>query len=81
MLIIRYLNYIDEEVKSWSYMKFPYLRSMERKMARTPVGPLARHEYGRFYSTPLAQKELNNSGIHKKGNEWYVHAYALGKTY
>ena len=32
MLIIRnIIKYIDEEVKSWSYMKFPYLKEIGKK--------------------------------------------------
>jgi len=53
-----YLEYIDEEVKSWSYMKFPYLRSIGKKEGWYRVGPLARMNTAEFIPTPLAQKEF-----------------------
>jgi NAD-reducing hydrogenase large subunit len=53
-----YLQYIDEEVKNWSYMKFPYLRSIGKKDGWYRVGPLARMNTAEFIPTPLAQKEF-----------------------
>jgi len=52
-----YLCYIDEEVRSWSYMKFPYLREYGKKEGWYTVGPLARLNTADFIPTPLAQKE------------------------
>ncbi len=53
-----YLNYIDEEVRSWSYMKFPYLKEYGKKDGWYTVGPLARLNTADFIPTPLAQKEF-----------------------
>jgi NAD-reducing hydrogenase large subunit len=53
-----YLDYIAEEVKSWSYMKFPYLRSLGNKKGWYTVGPLARLNTCDFIPSPLAQKEF-----------------------
>ena len=53
-----YLNYIDEEVRSWSYMKFPYIRSLGKKDGWYRVGPLARMNTAEFIPTPMAQKEF-----------------------
>ena len=53
-----YLQYIDEEVKSWSYMKFPYLRSIGKKDGWYRVGPLARMNTCDYIPSPLAQKEF-----------------------
>jgi NAD-reducing hydrogenase large subunit len=53
-----YLEYIDEEVRSWSYMKFPYIRSLGKKDGWYRVGPLARMNTADFIPTPLAQKEF-----------------------
>jgi len=53
-----YLNYIDEEVRSWSYMKFPYLKEYGKREGWYTVGPLARCNTVDFIPTPLAQKEL-----------------------
>jgi len=52
-----YLEYIGEEVKTWSYMKFPYLREYGKKDGWYTVGPLARLNTCDFIPTPLAQKE------------------------
>lgn len=63
-----YLTYIGEEVKSWSYMKFPYLKQLGKADGWYTVGPLARLNTVDFIPTPLAQKEF---GIYK--------AYTNGK--
>ncbi len=52
-----YLEYIGEEVRNWSYMKFPYLREYGKKDGWYTVGPLARLNTCDFIPTPLAQKE------------------------
>ena len=53
-----YLEYIHEEVKSWSYMKFPYLKKYGKRAGWYTVGPLARLNTADFIPTPLAQKEF-----------------------
>jgi NAD-reducing hydrogenase large subunit len=53
-----YLKYIGEEVRSWSYMKFPYLKSLGKEKGWYTVGPLARLNTCDFIPTPLAQKEF-----------------------
>jgi len=52
-----YYKHIGEEVKSWSYMKFPYLRKIGMENGWYTVGPLARLNTCDFIPTPLAQKE------------------------
>jgi NAD-reducing hydrogenase large subunit len=61
-----YLKYIDEEVRSWSYMKFPYLKDYGKKDGWYTVGPLARVNTVDFIPTPLAQKEFE---MFKKANK------------
>ena len=51
-----YSKYINEEVRSWSYMKFPFLTSIGKKDGWYTVGPLARLNTCDFIPTPLAQK-------------------------
>jgi len=53
-----YSKHIAEEVKNWSYMKFPYLRSLGKEKGWYTVGPLARLNTCEFIPTPLAQKEF-----------------------
>jgi len=53
----RYLDYIHEEVKSWSYMKFPFVRSLGREDGWYRVGPLARINNCDYIPTLLADKE------------------------
>jgi NAD-reducing hydrogenase large subunit len=53
-----YLKYIGEDVKSWSYMKFPYMLSLGKEKGWYRVGPLARLNTVDFIPTPLAQKEF-----------------------
>jgi NAD-reducing hydrogenase large subunit len=52
-----YLNFIREEVRNWSYMKFPFIRSIGPKDGWYRVGPLARINTCDFIDTPLAEKE------------------------
>jgi NAD-reducing hydrogenase large subunit len=50
-----YLDLIEEEVKPWSYMKFPFLKSLGREHGWYRVGPLARVQNCDFIATPLAE--------------------------
>ena len=53
-----YTKYIGEEVRSWSYMKFPFLKHLGKEKGWYRVGPLARLNTAEFIPTPLAQKEF-----------------------
>ncbi|MCX6233795.1 MAG: Ni/Fe hydrogenase subunit alpha [Bacteroidetes bacterium] len=53
-----YTQYINEEVRPWSYMKFPYLTHLGETDGWYRVGPLARLNTCDFIPTPLAQKEF-----------------------
>ncbi|KAB2925375.1 MAG: Ni/Fe hydrogenase subunit alpha [Bacteroidetes bacterium] len=53
-----YFNVIHEEVRSWSYMKFPYIAELGEQAGWYRVGPLARLNTCSFIPTPLAQKEF-----------------------
>ncbi|MBN8510460.1 MAG: Ni/Fe hydrogenase subunit alpha [Burkholderiales bacterium] len=50
-----YLDLIEEEVKPWSYMKFPFLKSLGREQGWYRVGPLARLQNCDFIATPRAE--------------------------
>ncbi|PKL48860.1 MAG: Ni/Fe hydrogenase subunit alpha [Planctomycetes bacterium HGW-Planctomycetes-1] len=50
-----YLDYITEEVKSWSYMKFPFIKSLGPQNGWYRVGPLARINTCDFIDTPEAE--------------------------
>lgn len=50
-----YLDYIAEEVRPWSYMKFPFIRSLGPASGWYRVGPLARVNLCQFIATPLAE--------------------------
>ena len=62
-----YHKYIGEEVKNWSYMKFPYLKSLGKRDGWYTVGPLARLNTCDFIPTPLAQKEFEIYKAYTKG--------------
>jgi NAD-reducing hydrogenase large subunit len=59
---VNYLRHIHEEVKSWSYMKFPFYR----------VGPLARINNAARMPTPLAEAERRRFSALEEGGP--VHA-------
>lgn len=50
-----YIEYIAEEVRSWSYMKFPFIRSLGTETGWYRVGPLARVNTCDFIDTPEAE--------------------------
>jgi len=52
-----YHKYIAEEVRSWSYMKFPFIKSIGNENGWYRVGPLARINTCDFIDTPEAEKE------------------------
>lgn len=53
----RYLDYFREEVRNWSYMKFPFIQSLGPEKGWYRVGPLARLNTADFIDTPLAEAE------------------------
>ena len=50
-----YLDYIAEEVRPWSYMKFPFIKSIGTEDGWYRVGPLARINTCDFIDTPEAE--------------------------
>jgi NAD-reducing hydrogenase large subunit len=72
-----YLKYIGEEVRSWSYMKFPYLRSLGKADGWYRVGPLARLNTCDFIPSPRAQKEFEIFKAYTDGkpNNMTLHAH------
>ena len=50
-----YLDLVDEAVRPWSYMKFPYLRTLGPDDGWYRVGPLARVQNCEFIATPRAE--------------------------
>jgi len=52
-----YWDYLLEDVKPWSYMKFPFIRSLGPDEGWYRVGPLARVTGCDFIPTPLADRE------------------------
>ena len=50
-----YLDLIAEEVRDWSYMKFPFVRSLGPRDGWYRVGPLARMNVCDHIPTPLAE--------------------------
>ncbi|MCF8230116.1 MAG: Ni/Fe hydrogenase subunit alpha [Bacteroidales bacterium] len=62
-----YLKYIGEEVRNWSYMKFPYLLEFGEQEGWYRVGPLARLNTCDFIPSPLAQKEFEEFKAYTNG--------------
>ena len=50
-----YLDVVAEEVRSWSYMKFPYIKELGKDKGWYRVGPLARLNVCDFIPSPKAQ--------------------------
>ena len=67
-----YRDQLIEEVRSWSYMKFPHIRSLGRDDGWYRVGPLAQLNCCSFIDTPLA--EAARQDFMALGNGGPVHA-------
>jgi NAD-reducing hydrogenase large subunit len=52
-----YHKVLGEEVRSWSYMKFPFIRELGPEKGWYRVGPLARVNVCDYMDAPLAEKE------------------------
>jgi len=55
-----YLKYIGERVEDWSYLKFPYYKSLGWPEGVYRVGPLGRLNVADKISTPIANEYLKN---------------------
>jgi NAD-reducing hydrogenase large subunit len=53
----RYWEQIAEDVKAWSYMKFPFFKALGPELGWYRVGPLSRVTRCDFIPTPLADRE------------------------
>jgi len=51
-----YMKHIQEEVKPWSYMKFPFIKSVGPENGWYRVGPLSRINICDFIDTPEAEE-------------------------
>lgn len=72
-----YDKYIEEEVRNWSYMKFPYLKELGKDNGWYRVGPLARLNTVDFIPSPLAQKEFEayKALTNGKPNNYCLHTH------
>ena len=67
-----YNQLIREEVKPWSYMKFPFLAALGPEAGWYKVGPLARVQNCDFIPTPLAESARREFIDYGKGS--LIHA-------
>ncbi len=72
-----YHKLIEEEVRNWSYMKFPYLKHLGKDDGWYRVGPLARLNTADFIPTPIAQREFEAFKAHTNGkpNNYCLHTH------
>ncbi len=62
-----YQSVLGQEVKSWTYMKFPYISALGPENGWYRVGPLARVQVCDSISTPLAEVERKNLKAFRDG--------------
>ncbi|MGZ8218990.1 Ni/Fe hydrogenase subunit alpha [Methylomagnum sp.] len=62
-----YQDYLREEVRPWSYMKFPYITSKGKETGWYRVGPLARINNCDYIDTPLAEAARQDFLAHGAG--------------
>jgi NAD-reducing hydrogenase large subunit len=74
---VDYADHFNEEVKEWSFMKFPYLNKIGREEGWNRVGPLARMNVCSFIPTELAENERKEffsfGGGHPINKTMYYH--------
>lgn len=72
-----YLDHIGEEVKTWSYMKFPFLTKYGTERGWYRVGPLARLNTCDFIPTPKAQRAFETYKAYTGGkpNHMCMHTH------
>lgn len=72
-----YHKHIEEEVRNWSYMKFPYMKHLGKDKGWYRVGPLARLNCCDFIPTPKAQKQFEQFRAHTNGkpNNYCLHTH------
>jgi NAD-reducing hydrogenase large subunit len=74
-----YLDHIREEVRPWSYMKFPFIKSLGKEKGWYRVGPLARVNCCDYIDTPKAEegrKEFMAVGKGKPVNSTMAYHWA-----
>ena len=75
----RYLEVVSEEVRPWSYMKFPFLKALGPENGWYRVGPLARLNTCSFIDTPEAEAARKEFMALTKGRpEQRHHVLPLG---
>jgi len=62
-----YLDVISEEVRNWTYMKFPFITELGTENGWYRVGPLARLNVCDFIPSPLAQKAFEDFKAYTSG--------------
>ena len=67
-----YREHIREEVRNWSYMKFPYLTALGPENGWYRVGPLARINNCDYIDTPMAEQHREEFKAH--GDNGMLHA-------
>ena len=71
-----YLDVIAETTEDWSYLKFPFIKSLGYPVGLYRVGPLARLNIADRISTPLANHELQewrSPGTAPRHGSFYYH--------
>jgi NAD-reducing hydrogenase large subunit len=67
-----YLSVVREEVRNWSYMKFPFIKDLGPEKGWYRVGPLSRINTCDFIDTPIAEKERKEFMALGKGKPIHV---------
>lgn len=84
--VANYLDYIQEHVEPWSYLKFPYYKKLGYPNGVYRVGPLGRLNLAEKINTPLANEELKvfkslNNGKPVENTLYYHYARLIEALY
>lgn len=70
-----YHRHFAEAVKPWTYLKFPYLKTVGQENGWNRVGPLARLNVCRYIDTPLAEAERREFIAQPQPNHRTMHTH------
>lgn len=73
---VDYAQHFAEDVKAWTFLKFPYIKHLGKEKGWNRVGPLARMNVCDYIDTPLAEKERRLfATLHGSPNNRTMHTH------
>ena len=75
-----YKSVLQEDIKNWSYMKFPHIQTLGADKGWYRVGPLARVQVCDLMPTPLAETERRTFLSLDGGKPLHARSCTIGRA-